>query len=108
MAVYTSYGLGYDLPALSELPNTPLSSNIKYSLNPDLNAQQSDNFEFGLKGDIINPESEVMRKLFFEVTFFNYIIKDEIVPFIINQKTYFRNAARTNRTGVESASRSNR
>jgi len=101
VALYTSYGLGYDLPALSELPNTPLSSNIKYSLNPDLNAQQSDNFEFGMKGDIVNPESEVLRKLFFEVTFFNYIIKDEIVPFIINQKTFFRNAAKTNRTGVE-------
>jgi iron complex outermembrane receptor protein len=35
------------------------------------------------------------------VTFFNYKILDEIVPFVINQLTYYRNAGKTNRTGVE-------
>lgn len=101
IALYTSYGLSYDFPALSELNNTPLSSNVGYSLNPDLNPQKSNNFEFGLKGDILNPASGFMRKLFFEATFFHYLITDEIVPFVINQQTYFRNAARTKRTGVE-------
>jgi iron complex outermembrane receptor protein len=101
IALYTSYGLGYDIPALSELNNTPVSSNLKYTLNPDLDAQQSGNFEFGIKGNIINKKSEFMRKLFFEVTFFDYRLKDEIVPFVINQVSYFRNAAKTNRTGVE-------
>jgi len=42
-----------------------------------------------------------MRKLFFEVTLFDYHIDGEIVPFVINQRTYFRNAAKTNRLGVE-------
>jgi iron complex outermembrane receptor protein len=42
-----------------------------------------------------------MRKLFFEVTFFRYVVDREIVPFVINQKTFFRNAGTTNRTGVE-------
>jgi iron complex outermembrane receptor protein len=101
IALYASYGIGYDFPALSELTNTPLSSNFRYSLNPDLNAQTSKNFEVGIKGNMVDRASEVMRKIFFEVTYFDYVIKDEIVPFVINQKTYFRNAARTNRRGVE-------
>ncbi len=101
VAFYTSYGISFDVPALSEMANSPLSSNLKYSLNPDLNAQQSNNFELGIKGDLTNRQSEFMRKLFFEVTFFNYVIHSEIVPFIINQKTYFENAAQTNRTGIE-------
>jgi iron complex outermembrane receptor protein len=101
VALYSSYGLSYDFPALNELANAPFTSNIRYSLNPDLQAQTSHNFEIGVKGNIVNRESEFMRKLFFEVTFFNYIINDEIVPFVIDYKTYFRNAAKTNRKGVE-------
>ena len=101
IALYTSYGIGFDFPALTELTNTPLTSNIKYSINPDLNVQQSGNFELGIKGNIINPEEMFMRKLFFELTFFDYVIRDEIVPFIISQNIYFRNAAKTNRLGIE-------
>jgi iron complex outermembrane receptor protein len=106
VALYTSYGVGFDFPALTEFANTPISSNIKYSLNPDLNVQQSGNFEFGIKGNLINPGEEFMRKLFFEFTFFDYVIKDEIVPFIISQTTYFRNAAKTNRLGIEAGIKS--
>lgn len=106
VALYTSYGIGYDFPALTEFSNTPISSNIKYSLNPDLNVQRSGNFELGIKGNIINPQEEFMRKLFFEFTFFDYTISDEIVPFIINQTTYYRNAAKTNRLGIEAGIKS--
>ena len=101
VALYTSYGLSYDYPALSELDDNRPQVNKRYVLNPDLDPQQSNNFELGLKGDIVNPGSEFLRKLFFEATFFNYLIRREIVPFIIDQETYFRTAARTNRTGVE-------
>lgn len=101
VALYTSYGYSYDFPAISELANTRFSSNIGYTLNPDLDAQKSRNFELGIKGNLVNPESEFMKKLFFEATFFNYIINDEIVPFVINFNSYYRNAAKTNRTGVE-------
>src|ERR1035437_1161246 len=106
IALYTSYGIGFDFPALTELANTPLSSNIKYSMNPDLNVQKSGNFELGIKGNIINPVKKFMRKLFFEFTFFDYVIRDEIVPFTINQNTYFRNAAKTNRLGIEAGVKS--
>lgn len=101
IALYSSYGLSFDYPALSEMGNSPLSSNSSYTLNPDLNPQKSNNFEIGIKGNLVDKESEFMRKVFFEVTYFNYLVKDEIVPFIINLKTYFKNAPQTRRTGVE-------
>ncbi len=101
IALYTSYGLSYDFPALSELENSPFASNIKYSLNPDLGAQTSYNFEVGVKGNLVNRESTFGRKVFFEVTFFQYVIKNEIIPFVIESESYFRNAAKTNRQGVE-------
>jgi iron complex outermembrane recepter protein len=101
IALYSSYGLSFDYPALSEIANSPLSSNTSYTINPDLEPQKSNNFEFGIKGNLVDKESEFMRKVFFEVTYFNYLIKDEIVPFIINLKTYFKNAPRTRRTGIE-------
>lgn len=101
IALYSSYGLSYDYPALSEMTNNPLTSNLKYSLNPDLDPQQSNNFELGIKGNLVTPQNDFMKKIFFEVTYFNYTIKDEIIPFVINQKTYFRNSAQTSRQGIE-------
>ncbi len=101
IALYTSYGIGVDIPAVSELDNNYTTSNTKYTLNPDLKPQTSQNFEFGLKGNILNKHSEFMRKVKFELTFFDYVVRDEIVPFTINQNTFFRNATRTNRLGLE-------
>jgi iron complex outermembrane recepter protein len=101
IALYSSYGLSYDYPALSEVSNNPFSSNSSYTINPDLEPQKSNNFEFGIKGNLVDKKSEFMRKIFFEVTYFNYFIKDEIVPFVINLKTYFKNAPRTRRIGIE-------
>ncbi|MBI2417206.1 MAG: TonB-dependent receptor [Ignavibacteriales bacterium] len=101
IAIYTSYGIGYDFPALSELANTPFSSNIKYSMNPDLVPQKSSNFELGIKSKVVDKQREFMRKLSVELTYFNYLIDQEIVPFAFNQNIYYRNAAKTNRTGLE-------
>lgn len=101
IALYTSYGLSYDFPALSELANTPLSSDISYTINPDLKPQESYNFEAGIKGNIVNPGAVFMPKYQFDITYFNYHIRDEIIPFVINQQTYYRNTARTNRQGLE-------
>ena len=106
IALYTSYGIGYDFPALSEMTNNLLTSDIKYSLNPDLEPQKSSNFEVGIKGNILNFDSEFMRKLFFEVTYFDYLIRDEIVPYQISNITYFKNAAKTRRQGIETGIKS--
>lgn len=101
IAIYSSYGLSFDYPALSEMSNSPLSSNTSLTLNPDLNPQESNNFEFGIKGNIVNNDASFMRKVFFEVTYFNYVINEEIVPFVINLITYFKNAPKTRRQGIE-------
>ena len=102
VAIYTSYGFGFDTPSSSELENYPASSNNGFTtLNPDIEPQTSKNFELGIKGDIVDKSRPFLRKVFFEVTFFNTIIDDEIVPFTITDRTYYRNAAQTNRTGVE-------
>ncbi|HEX2787423.1 MAG TPA: TonB-dependent receptor [Ignavibacteria bacterium] len=101
-AVYTSYGFGFDTPSSSELENYPGSSNNGFTtLNPDLNPQSSRNFELGIKGEFVDKSRKVLRKAFYEVTFFNTQIDDEIIPFVLSDKTYFRNAAKTNRTGIE-------
>jgi iron complex outermembrane receptor protein len=101
VALYSSYGLSYDIPALSEMSNTQFSSNIEAALNPDLDPQKTYNFELGIKGNLVEPDRKFLPKLFFDLTFFHYLIKDEIIPVAIRQQTFYRNAARTSRTGVE-------
>jgi iron complex outermembrane receptor protein len=83
------------------MANTPLSSNLRYSINPDLGPQRSRNFELGIKGNPVEPDASFMRKVFFDVTYFTYLVDDEIVPYVINQQSYYRNTAATERTGVE-------
>lgn len=101
IAAYTSFGLGFDTPAGNELDNYPLSSNPTVTLNPDLRPQTSTNFELGIKGTYAADDIEFFRKVFFEVTFFNTRIDDEVVPFDLEGAVFFRNAAQTNRSGLE-------
>ncbi len=97
MAVYTSYGLSFDSPAKNELD--PVNPEFLY--NYDLDPQESKNFEIGFKGNRINAEAYFLRRILMEATFFNIKIDNEIVPFEVLGEVYFRNAAQTNRTGVE-------
>jgi iron complex outermembrane recepter protein len=104
IALYTSYGLSYDFPALSELDITSdYRFPTKYTLNQILEPQRSQNLEVGIKGNIINPGSEFMNKIIFDITYFHYIISDELVPSIISydQILLFKNAAKTRRDGIE-------
>ncbi len=101
IALYTSYGLGFDTPAGNELGNFPLSTKPEVMLNPDLEPQRSKNFELGIKGSHSVDDLDFFRRIFFEVTFFNTKIDDEVVPFELEGDVFFRNAARTNRTGLE-------
>jgi len=101
VAIYTSYGYSFDSPAGNELDNYPISSNPSVLLNPDLSAQSSGNFEIGIKGNLIHPGQQLFKNIFFEATFFNIIVSDEIIPFEVYGDVFYRNAAKTNRTGVE-------
>ena len=99
IALYTSYGLSYDFPALSELIVN--IQNSIYSLNQNLDPSKSNNFELGIKGNLFNTNSDFMKKVIFDITGFYYKITDEIIPFTIQNNSYFRNVAKTNRFGVE-------
>ena len=81
IAVYTSFGYSFDSPAGNELDNYPTSSDPGALMNPDLKPQNSTNFELGVKGNLLNSGSNIFNNTLFELTFFNTIVKDEIVPF---------------------------
>ena len=101
LALYTSYGLSYDFPALSELDIRSAIPN-RYTLNPELEPQKSLNFEFGIKGNLINEDSEFMKKVIFDITYFHYVLSDEIIPYIIiGEQALFKNAPKTRRDGIE-------
>ena len=101
VAAYTSYGLSFDSPAGNELDNPPTSTSPNVLLNPDLEPQKSKNFELGIKGNLIYRGTKFFNNIYFEGTFFNSIIDDEIVPFEVFSDVFFRNSAKTNRTGLE-------
>lgn len=96
-AVYTSYGLSFDSPAKNELdPINPADL-----FNDELGAQESNNFEVGIKGNMVNFDEVFFRRLVLEATYFNIKIDNEIVPFEIFGDVFFRNAANTTRQGIE-------
>ncbi|MBK9331598.1 MAG: TonB-dependent receptor [Ignavibacteria bacterium] len=102
MAIYGSFGFGFDVPANNELENFPFSSDggLK-AINPDLNPQKSTNYEIGYKGEIPNRGSNVFKNSFVELTLYATKIDDAIIPFTVDGDVYFRNAATVNRKGLE-------
>lgn len=101
VAVYTSYGLSFDSPAFNEMDDYPTDTRPSLQINPDLQAQKSRNFEVGIKAILRNRGTDLFNNINFEITFFNSIIKDEIVPFEVGGDYFYRNSAETNRKGIE-------
>ena len=66
--------------------------------NPDLGAQRAVNYEVGIKGAL--PEG-----LDYEFVVYHIRTDDELVGFELGDETFFRNAGRTHRTGLESTLR---
>jgi iron complex outermembrane recepter protein len=101
IALYTSFGWSFDAPAANELD----SPDPAYLFNQDLNPQESQNFELGIKGNMFRWDKDLFRKLTWEATFFNIRIGNEIIPYEVLGDVYYRNAANTNRLGVELGTR---
>lgn len=101
MALYASLARSFTSPAGNELDNHPLSSNPNQLLNPDLEAQESTNFEVGIKGNLLYRGAVWFNNVYFEATVFRYLIDKEIIPFEVFGDVFFRNAAKTDRTGFE-------
>ena len=102
IALYGSFGLSFDSPAGNEMDNYPFSSDGGLKLlNPDLKAQKSTNMEGGIKGDLPSLKNKYFKNTFIELTFYHYKLEDVIVPFTVDNNVFYRNAASSNRTGLE-------
>lgn len=98
VSLYGSYGKSFDSPANNEME----SPDPAYLFNQDIKPQQSDNFELGIKGTIVKPDAaRFLRKVLFEATAFYINVSNEIVPYEVFGDVFYRNAARTNRLGLE-------
>lgn len=102
IALYSSFGFGFDSPAGNELDNYVYSSDGGlHTMNPDLKAQKSTSFEVGIKGELLSLKNKYFKNTFFEIAFYNTKIEDVIVPFVVDGDVFFRNAAVSRRTGLE-------
>lgn len=102
IALYTSFGLGFDSPAGNEMDNYAYTSDQgTHTMNPDLKPQKSTSFEAGIKGEVLGIQKKYFKNTFFEISFYNTKIEDVIVPFVVDGDVFFRNAATAKRTGIE-------
>ena len=102
IALYSSYATSFVSPASNELDNPPTSSDPSKLINPDIEAQESKNFEIGIKGQWKNPHATTFKSLSLETTLYHYNIDKEIVPaFEFLGEVFFANAAKSTRNGLE-------
>ncbi|MFC4635394.1 TonB-dependent receptor family protein [Dokdonia ponticola] len=93
-SVYTNVATSFETPALSELSANPSD---EQGFNDALEAQKATSYEVGFKGQF----DSTFR---YQVAFFRIDTQDDLVPFELEafpDRTFFRNAGSTNRTGVE-------
>jgi iron complex outermembrane recepter protein len=93
-SLYANVGTAFETPTTTELGNQPDGS---AGLNRDLKPQYSTTFEVGAKGLAAN-------RVQYDVALFDSEIRDELIPFATptsNARTFYRNAGRTRREGVE-------
>lgn len=96
-SLYANVGSAFETPTTTELGNQP---NGNAGLNQDLKPQYSTTYESGLKGLLA-------ARFQYDLALFATEVRDELIPFEVpggNGRTYYRNAGRTRRTGVEIAS----
>ncbi|KAA3634825.1 MAG: TonB-dependent receptor [Bacteroidetes bacterium] len=89
------YGTAFETPTLSELSANPTGAG---GFNEELSPQSSATLEFGIKGN--------WRNNLFELTWFDIKVKDEILPYELEDfpgRTFYNNSGKTSRTGIELA-----
>ena len=87
---YASVSSAFETPTFTELANPSGAGGF----NPDLEPQKALNQELGIRGTISND-------LLYDLTLFSVAVKDEITPYELGGRTYYENAARTRREGIE-------
>jgi iron complex outermembrane recepter protein len=93
-AAYVNVASSFETPTTTELGNQADGS---AGLNRDLKPQYSSTYEAGMKG-------LAASRVQYDVAVFETAVRDELIAFEVasgNGRTYFRNAGRTRRRGVE-------
>jgi iron complex outermembrane receptor protein len=92
-SLYGNISTAFETPTTTELTNKPDGS---AGINQDLQPQRSVTYEVGTKG--------FAGRFQYDLAVFDIEVQDELIPFDAgNGRTYFRNAGRTRRNGVELA-----
>ncbi|MEY3053325.1 MAG: hypothetical protein RLY31_3110 [Bacteroidota bacterium] len=89
--LYANAGSGFETPTFTEYANP---SGIG-GFNPGLQPQRSRSVELGWKG------AGVGNRLKYDVAIFRIRLRDELVPVEIDARTFYENAARSLRRGLE-------
>ncbi|MFC3606894.1 TonB-dependent receptor family protein [Stutzerimonas tarimensis] len=86
--VYARYATSFETPTINELAN-PSGGGF----NPSLGPARATNRELGFKGE--------RPGLRYEAVLYSMRIEDELVPVVLNGRTFYTNAGRSSRDGVE-------
>ena len=87
---YATVGTAFEAPTFTEFANPDGSGGF----NPDIEPQQALNREVGVRGGLGGGLS-------YDLALFSIRVDDEILPYEINNRTFYENAGRTERNGVE-------
>lgn len=93
-SIYANVSRAFETPTTTELGNQPNGSG---GFNPDLQPQHSTTYELGLKGIALG-------RVQYDLAGFDTEVHDELIAFEVpdgNGRTYYRNAGRTRRRGIE-------
>jgi iron complex outermembrane receptor protein len=93
-SIYANVSRAFETPTTTELGN---QANGSAGFNPDLQPQLSTTYELGLKGI-------VLTRVQYDLAGFDTEVHDELIAFEVpngNGRTFFRNAGRTRRQGIE-------
>lgn len=92
LSLYANVSTAFQVPTTTEFANP----NEGGGLNPDLNPQKAINYEIGTRGTL-------WERLRYDTAFFWITIDDELIQFEgASGRTFFRNAGRSTRRGIES------
>jgi len=89
--MYFNIAQSFETPTTTELVNRPDGEG---GLNPNLEAQKAINYEIGAKG-------QAFGRLDYQLALYYITLRDELIPFEIEGRTFFRNAGKSRRYGLE-------
>lgn len=87
---YATLGTAFESPTFTEFANPSGAGGF----NPDIDPQQALNREVGIRGVIGDGVS-------YDLALFSVRVEDEILPYEIDGRTYYENAGKTRRDGLE-------